>query len=188
MILGDPREFHTFVSPSSIYAHELGHHFSSFDLSGKNIFTNLRSEAEKIERLRASLTLNGSFNGKYLHIPYDRLPSDLLYRPQSTNRGFLYFVWELVADKVALQLCGYDESKKRIEGNLKEALNSKEPWLILHLLVLAREYKLENYEKILLGKIKKHEKNWSAIIPTEQLLNSLSTFFNNTTLKAQPQN
>ena len=184
--LGDPREFHSFVSPQAIYAHELGHHLSSFDSRGMNIFSNVGSESEDIERLRASLTLNGNFDGKYVYVPYKLLPSELLYRPPSMERGLLYYADELVADKVALQLCGYAESKRRVSINLKEILKKdKNPWAILHLLVLAREYNLKSYEKILLYKIKRHEKHWGKIISTEQLLNSLSDFFNKVTLKRQ---
>jgi hypothetical protein len=185
--LGDPREFHSFVSPQAIYAHELGHHLASFDSRGMNIFSNAQLMfGTAVEPLKASLTLNGNFDGKYVYIPYKLLPSELLYRPPSMERGLLYYADELVADKVALQLCGYAKSKRRISINIKEILKKdKNPWAILHLLVLAREYNLKSYEKILLYKFKRHEKHWEKIISTEQLLSSLSDFFNKVTLKRQ---
>jgi len=183
-LLGNPKEYEQFfISPTSTYAHELGHYLENFDVKGRNRLPEMPMAADMIQIFKNSLTPDGVLKGKYLDVPYNLLPNQLLFPSKVNTNRLFYYAGELVADKVSLQLCGYDETKKRIKVKVKKKIASQNPWELMHLWVLAHKYSLRDFEKELFNKLMEHKAEWENVISTQELLNSLSEFFDKVSLK-----
>lgn len=157
---GDPSDFSRFfASPCALYAHELGHHLTGFTADDKQLIY-------------------------FETLPYSLLPDQL--SPSSPNGDLNHYVLtELIADKAALQLCGFNESQKDIAAKIKGSKNNRDPWVLLFLLSLAKEFHLEADEKWLLRKLSHNHQPWENTISTQDLVNLLSEFFQKVTLKGQ---
>jgi len=164
---GDPKDFPGFfASPCALFAHELGHslHLRRFNAEGKRL----------------------TF---FEALPYSLMPGQLMPPSPDGDRfyGNLFndVLIELIADKAALQLCGFEETQKDIAAKIKTSKGSKNPWILLFLLTLAKEFKLGTEEKWLLKKLSHHRQPWKKVASTQDLSNSLSKFFKQVSLKKQ---
>lgn len=184
--LGAPNGYSEFfASPASLIAHELGHYLSYFSPDGGIRYTTdtliKNAEADKF-----SLNSEGNLDSKYLEdIPYNLLPPQLLFSYEPDGNELHYYANELLADKIALQLCGFEKSRKRIKVKIEKGMTSNNPWQLLHLAVLAREYNFECYEGVLLEGIYKRQHLWINEVQTDELIDLLSEFFQKVSLRHQ---
>ena len=95
---------------------------------------------------------------------------------------------EIIADKVALQVCGYEKSRKRVDAEISRKYPKPKHvhhWDLLALLVVAREYKLVEHYAFLRREIKPGESKWNKVISTEDLIDKLTEFYRKISLKNQ---
>lgn len=187
VIIGNPKEYDRFFAISTvIYAHELGHMLFEYDKKGKLPWSKGMSTATYFKDLQFALSQDGKLERKYLEdIPFCLLPKELLFQGKATATGLLSIITELIADKVSLQLCGYKEARGSIRSKINDSLDTKNPWGRLFLIVLAREFKLNHEEEVLCKRLAELDCPWESSISTEELLNKMSEFFRQVSLKHQ---
>jgi hypothetical protein len=188
LLVGKPSEYRLlFASTAALYGHELGHYLSFFDEKGGLTPPIGSNRSERMQSYRSQLNANGDLPRKYFNdIPFHLLPSNILFAEDSEKRpGSFYFASELVATKAAIQLCGRDEAKKFVKSMIELRINKKNPYEMMYLLVLAREFGLHSQESLMMSKIKEGEKLWTDTISTDELIAAMTNFFEQVSLKHQ---
>jgi len=193
VLVGEPKKYDSFFSaPGPLYAHELGHNMFFYD--GNDKLSKYATVIECDGLTRKDISPDGKLKRKYFEdIPYNILPKELLFPKKAADQtgfGLMYFTDELIADKVALQICGDKETSIHIKRKVKERIewfssNEKNPWEYLFCITLSGEFKLGPEEKILRQGLAGMKCPWQSSISTEDLLNKMSEFFRTVSLKHQ---
>jgi hypothetical protein len=194
--VGNPDEHNSFfANPRSLYAHENGHILSFFQPDG-----SLHDElcnGYNIGPLRKLLAVDGQLKLKFLQdIPFNILPEKLLF---VRDWSLLSTANELIADKVAMQVCGREEwgawLKTRIPAQMKlfEGAGARND--ILRFIVYVREFGLKTEEQLFRQALASCDvdTSWTLkdaffddmVSSTEQTLDRLTDFFHQVSLKKQ---
>jgi len=180
-----PERFFVFLrTPAEIYAHEIGHLLSCY-----NEYGNLQWEDIAYARhLMTIISLSGSrkLKRKYFKgIPYNIFPQGMLMSG-AKGAGLMFQLGELIADKVALQVCGQAKTSRYVQNQLEICLDMiNDPWACCYYIVLSREFGLREQEKALQKRL--DCLNHLLVIPIdkEDLLQRMLRFFHCVSLKHQ---
>ena len=178
-LVGDPKGHSAFfAAPTCLYAHELAHYLSFFDKNGLISPLHNKSTFEAMKRNKWAPPFKYLEGAPFASLPHKSLPKQL-----DDDETLFYTANQLLADKVAAQLCGYEQSKIDAERMIKQDL--PDVWEGLRRLVLAREHGLTKYERELSAKIARKERLWTKYISTQELVDSLTKFYRGVSLKRQ---
>lgn len=160
-----------FYCPDYVYAHELGHLLSTdLDAKGELSANYLETDPKT-----------------YLRQIEEYFKEDGILMIDNYLSIFGFYVEEMFAEKIALQLTTHEIGKwmtsGRIAGMLKE--RDKPSAMYFFVLVLAREYKLHEYERWALQKLQEHSHLWDHKISNDKLIELLSKYWQAISLKKQ---
>ncbi len=189
-ILGSA-EFNDFfyASPEGMAAHEMGHYLSYFDHQGMNRHA-WRQTADTLKEFQDDLRLlmrQGHLNSIYFDpIPFTPFIPLMDGRSPAENFNLYECLQELLADKAASQISGEAAVRKTRRPGLRIWRKMDAPWLNVRLFTQARKFGLHWYTLNRLYKIIRGETaEWGNVYTTGELLEHLSNFFDEVSLKHQ---